>query len=32
MKSGQEQLEIEKVSSEKDLGVMIDKALNSVNT
>ena len=28
MKSGQEQIEIEKVSSEKDFGVIIDKALN----
>ena len=27
MKSGQEQFEIEKVFSEKDLGVIIDKAL-----
>ena len=28
MKSGQEQFEIEKVSSEKDLGIIMDKALN----
>ena len=27
MKSGQEQIEIEKVSNEKDLGVIMDKAL-----
>ena len=28
MKLGQEQFEIEKVSSEKDLGVIVDKSLN----